>query len=123
MAEVYRVHNMEQGVDLALKMPNPDFAQETVFLHLFKRETQTLAPTPQSDIYLHGIVFTEMLSGGERPFTDEDVRVTGTTAEKIRWKPVNLRPPSPRQFNWTISPGLKAVVPRFLEKDSALRFA
>jgi serine/threonine protein kinase len=80
-------------------------------------------PTPQTDIYALGIMLYEMLSGGERPFTGEHARTTGSTSEKIRWEQLNLEPPSLRKLNPTVAPDLEAVVLKCLEKSPDRRFA
>jgi serine/threonine protein kinase len=79
-------------------------------------------PSPQMDVYSLGVILYEMLTGGERPFTGEQARVTGTTAEKVRWEQRNLIPPSPREYNPSISPALEKVVLTCLQKDSSARY-
>jgi len=80
-------------------------------------------PTPQTDIYALGIVLYEMLTGGERPFTGEQARVTGTTGEKLRWEQLNIQPISPCKYNPDLSPTLEAVVMRCLKKELGRRYA
>ena len=80
-------------------------------------------PTPQTDIYALGIVLYEMLTGGERPFTGEQAKVTGTIGEKVRWEQLNLNPTSPRKYSSQISLELEAVVMKCLEKDPLMRYA
>jgi serine/threonine protein kinase len=80
-------------------------------------------PTPQTDLYALGIVLYEILSGGERPFTGEHSRTTGSTGEKIRWEQLNLQPPSLRLLNSRVTPQLEAVVFKCLEKDPGKRYA
>jgi len=79
-------------------------------------------PTPQTDIYALGVVLFEMLTGGERPFTGEHGKTTGSTSEKVRWEQMHLKPPSPRKFNPEISPELEAVVLMCLAKKPAERY-
>jgi len=79
-------------------------------------------PTPKSDIYSLGIVLYEMLTGGERPFTGEHARTTGSYSEKIRWEQVHLKPPSPKSWNPNLSPQMEAVVMKCLNKEQGERF-
>jgi serine/threonine protein kinase/Tol biopolymer transport system component len=80
-------------------------------------------PVVQTDIYALGIILFEMLTGGERPFTGEQARTTGSTSEKIRWEQLNLKPPSPRRFNSDIHPELAAFILKCLEKKRENRYA
>ncbi len=80
-------------------------------------------PTPQTDIYALGVVLFEMLTGGERPFTGENARTTGSTSEKIRWEQVYLESPSPRGYNPAISAQLEEIVLRCLNKNPAARYS
>jgi len=79
-------------------------------------------PSPRTDIYSLGITLFEMLTGGERPFTGEHARTTGTTSEKVRWEQINLSVPSPRKWNSTISPDLEMIVLRCMEKNPSSRY-
>ncbi len=79
-------------------------------------------PTPQTDIYALGIVLYEMLTGGERPFTGQRATITGTTADKVRWEHLQLKPTPMSSFNREIPPELERVVMHCLEKDPENRF-
>jgi len=80
-------------------------------------------PIPQTDIYAMGIILYELLTGGERPFIGEQAQVNGSTAEKVRWEQVTLKPPSPRKYNPNISSQLEAVILKCLEKKPENRYA
>lgn len=76
----------------------------------------------RTDLYALGILLFEMVTGGERPFMGDSAGTTGSTYEKVRWEQLNAPPPSPREFNPRVSPGLEAVILRCLQKDPAARF-
>jgi len=80
-------------------------------------------PTPQSDIYSVGVLLYEMITGGERPFTGERAKTTGTTSEKVRWEQVHLDSPSPRRYNPGVLPETEAVIKKCLQKDPGERFS
>jgi eukaryotic-like serine/threonine-protein kinase len=79
-------------------------------------------PTPATDIYSLGVVLYEMLTGGERPFTGERARTTGSTAEKVRWEHLYLDPQPLRSLNPGLSTGMEAVVEKCLAKDPHQRY-
>ena len=68
----------------------------------------------RSDLYSLGIVLFEMLTG-RRPFD-------GETPYSIAVMQVTTEPPSPRDFNPTIPPGVERVVMKSIEKDRTRRF-
>jgi len=90
--------------------------------YMAPEQARGLDPTPKTDIYALGVVLFEMLTGGERPFTGEQARTTGSTSEKVRWEQINLKPPSPRKWNPNVSPALEAVVLKCLAKEPEGRY-
>jgi serine/threonine-protein kinase len=80
-------------------------------------------PTRASDIYALGVLLFELLSGGKRPFNGQAAQIAGNTAERIRWEQTHLSPPSPRQYNPSISPDLEAVILQCLEMEASRRFS
>ena len=80
-------------------------------------------PTRASDIYALGVLLYEILSGGKRPFSGQAAQIAGNTAERIRWEQTHLSPPSPRQYNPSISPDLEAVILQCLEMEASRRFS
>jgi len=79
-------------------------------------------PSPQTDIYALGIVLYEMLTGGERPFTGDYARTTGSTSEKVRWEQMHLNPLKPRTYSPSIPIEVENVVLKCLEKDPDHRY-
>jgi serine/threonine protein kinase len=79
-------------------------------------------PAPQMDIYALGIVLFEMLTGGERPFTGENAKTTGTTSEKVRWEQLRMAAPPPSSYIPTIAPSMDAIVLKCLDKSPANRY-
>jgi len=80
-------------------------------------------PTRASDIYALGVLLFELLSGGKRPFNGQAAQTAGNTAERIRWEQTHLSPPSPRQYNPSISPDLEAVILKCLALEPPRRFS
>lgn len=80
-------------------------------------------PTRASDIYALGVLLFELLSGGKRPFSGQAAQIAGNTAERIRWEQTHLSPPSPRQYNPSISPDLEAVILKCLDMEPTRRFS
>ncbi len=79
-------------------------------------------PTPQTDIYALGIVLYEMLTGGERPFTGERATITGTTADKVRWEHLQLKPTPIEKYNSQVSSQVEEAVWRCLSKNPRERY-
>jgi serine/threonine protein kinase len=79
-------------------------------------------PTPQMDIYALGIVLFEMLTGGERPFTGENAKTTGSPSEKVRWEQLRMAAPPPSSYNPAITPSMDAIVLKCLDKSPANRY-
>jgi serine/threonine-protein kinase len=70
--------------------------------------------TASSDLYSLGVVMFEMLTG-RPPFV-------GPTAVSIAMQHASADPPSMRQYNATIPPGVEKIVMRALEKEPEDRF-
>jgi serine/threonine protein kinase len=70
--------------------------------------------TASSDLYSLGVVMFEMLTG-RPPFV-------GPTAVSIAMQHAGASPPSMRQYNANIPPGVDAIVMRALEKEPEDRF-
>src|SRR5213080_3607034 len=70
--------------------------------------------TASSDLYSLGVVMFEMLAG-RPPFV-------GPTAVSIAMQHASTNPPSLRQFNPTVPPGVEHIVMRALEKEPEDRF-
>ena len=68
----------------------------------------------RSDLFSLGVILYEMLTG-ERPFTGDNV----TT---IIYKIVNEQPPTPRDLDATVHPGLSAIVMKALAKNREERY-
>ena len=79
-------------------------------------------PVPQTDIYSLGVVLFEMLTGGERPFTGESAKTTGSTSEKVRWEQIRLPAPPPSKFNSSIAQSIDEIVLKCLEKSPVARY-
>lgn len=79
-------------------------------------------PVPQTDIYASGVVLFELLTGGDRPFTGENAKTTGSTSEKVRWEQMQLNPPPPSKFNSSITSAIDAIVLKCLDKAPTSRY-
>lgn len=78
----------------------------------------------RTDIYALGIMLYELATGGNRPFKGDSKSSSGsTTEERLSWEHLYLSPPSPRQFNASVSPALETVIMQALAKRSNERFA
>lgn len=79
-------------------------------------------PVPQTDVYALGVVLYEMFTGGERPFTGDQAQTTGGTSERVRWEQLHLPPPSPKDWNSSISDEIESVILKCLDKNPANRY-
>ena len=79
-------------------------------------------PSKQTDIYSLGIILYEIYTGGERPFTGDNAKVSGSTSTKIIWEHINAVPPSPRLYNPKLSADIESVILKCLVKEPQKRF-
>ena len=79
-------------------------------------------PTRASDIYSLGVLLFEMLTGGQRPFSGANARISGSTSERVRWEQLHLSPPSLRQYHAEIPRELELVVSRCLDRAPENRY-
>jgi serine/threonine protein kinase len=89
--------------------------------YMSPEQIQGKDPMPSMDIYSLGIVMYELVTGGERPFTGENAKTTGTTNEKIRWEQLSVNPIPPDQYNTRIPRDLSELVLDCLIKDHNIR--
>ena len=90
--------------------------------YMAPEQVRNQPPSPPTDIYALGIVLFEMLTGGQRPFTGSQAKITGSTGQKTRWEQVNSPPPALYRWNPDINPALNAVIMKCLAKDTARRY-
>ena len=79
-------------------------------------------PTPKTDIYSLGVVLYEMFTGGERPFTGESNKSTGSVSEKVRWEQIHKAPPPPSKWNPDLPQEIEDVILNCLEKEPKNRY-
>lgn len=78
--------------------------------------------TVTTDIYALGIMLYQMLTG-QLPFTGDSPDAAGTTtAMRIVYEHLHVKPAPPRQLNPALSSAVEAVILRCLEKDPAQRY-
>lgn len=78
--------------------------------------------TVTTDVYALGIMLYQMLTG-QLPFMGDSPEAAGTTtAMRIVYEHLHVRPTPPRQLNPALSSATEAVILRCLEKDPAQRY-
>lgn len=78
--------------------------------------------TATTDIYALGVMLYQLYTG-RLPFTGESEFASGaTTAVRIVYEHLHVKPTPPTQINRSLSTAVEAVVLRCLEKDPAQRF-
>jgi serine/threonine protein kinase len=88
MAEVYRVHDLKRGCDLAMKVLREDLAEDNLFIRRFEREGQTLAQLAHSNVvrfygldhegevvfllmeFIDGVTLRKIISKKSAPFSN-----------------------------------------------------
>ncbi len=79
-------------------------------------------PDPRADIYALGVLLYELATGGERPFTGESARISGSTSERIRWEQINRAPTPPSAINPRVTAQLEAIILHCLQKEPDSRY-
>ncbi len=90
--------------------------------YMSPEQIQGAVPTPQMDIYALGVILYQLVTGGHRPFTGQNAKITGTTSEKTRWEQLNAQPKEPGSLNKSISPEMESLIIRCLQKEPNRRF-
>jgi serine/threonine-protein kinase len=91
MAVVYRAYDLQRRVPMALKLPKPDYAEDDVFLHKFRREARSYLQLQHPNIvrfydvaeadlltfmvleYINGVTLRTAMRQRGQPFTPGEV--------------------------------------------------
>jgi serine/threonine-protein kinase len=112
-----RVKVADFGIARALSSITPDEKAEVVWgspQYFSPEQAAGNAPSPSSDVYSLGVVLFEMLTG-RLPFN-------ANSAGELALLHRRGTPPSPRQFNSSISQPLEQIILKVLSKEPSARY-